>query len=336
MEEDPELRNTGDANTVDNMPLNLSELRKKINQSFDDVELKRLCMENFPTVYEKFSEAMRKDEKINLLVDHCRRNAQEAEQLQYLLTDKQDKRTSQTAALGIADNSSGTNHHQVIAPQDTIEPPIQNDLKIRIFSSNQSMQEYVCKFIDLYNVKEAKILHYSGEYVSQVIEKLLQKKAAVKLLLGHPGAVPKTSMWRIVLRSWERFVPNKRQGIDTRSGSHDLRGFQNNKMMTFHQKMETDFINGENLDIKYYMEPASIRGIKLDDRFLSIGWYTYRPKVSNGNVPWLYGHNNATVNVVLDQPEALKLAATFDDQFDALWNEALLRKNRSDKTNPFF
>ena len=43
----------------------------------DDVALDALCLDYFPDVYDRFSRGMRRDEKVNLLLDHCRRNAAE-------------------------------------------------------------------------------------------------------------------------------------------------------------------------------------------------------------------------------------------------------------------
>lgn len=51
----------------------------------DDVELETLCLDHFPAVYEKFARGLRRDEKVNLLLDHCRRHPEEATRLAALL-----------------------------------------------------------------------------------------------------------------------------------------------------------------------------------------------------------------------------------------------------------
>jgi hypothetical protein len=51
----------------------------------DDVALDALCMDYFPDVYDRFSRGMRRDEKANLLLDHCRRNGQAMARLARLL-----------------------------------------------------------------------------------------------------------------------------------------------------------------------------------------------------------------------------------------------------------
>jgi hypothetical protein len=63
--------------------ISLSAIRRQLNQMFDDPKLDAFCMDYFPQVYDKFSRGMRKDEKITLLLDHCRRLP---DQLQKLLT----------------------------------------------------------------------------------------------------------------------------------------------------------------------------------------------------------------------------------------------------------
>jgi hypothetical protein len=44
----------------------------KLNR-LDDTELERFCLKRFPKVSNKFSSGMRRDQKVNLLLDHCRR-----------------------------------------------------------------------------------------------------------------------------------------------------------------------------------------------------------------------------------------------------------------------
>lgn len=54
------------------LSFDLSSLRQQLNQTFDDTGLDTFCMDNFPDVFDKFSRGLRKDEKINMLLDHCR------------------------------------------------------------------------------------------------------------------------------------------------------------------------------------------------------------------------------------------------------------------------
>ncbi len=60
--------------------MNVIELRIQLNQ-FDDVELETFCMNNFRKVYDKFSRGLRRDEKMNLLLDYCHRKPNGYQQL---------------------------------------------------------------------------------------------------------------------------------------------------------------------------------------------------------------------------------------------------------------
>lgn len=65
-------------------PAGAAALRARL-QRLDAVELETLCLDHFPTVYDKFSRGMRRDEMINLLLDHCRRHPEDAQRLEGLL-----------------------------------------------------------------------------------------------------------------------------------------------------------------------------------------------------------------------------------------------------------
>lgn len=54
-------------------------------QRLDAVEIEGLCLDHFPSVYDKFGSGQRRDEMINLLLDHCRRQPEEAARLVTLL-----------------------------------------------------------------------------------------------------------------------------------------------------------------------------------------------------------------------------------------------------------
>jgi hypothetical protein len=53
---------------------NTAQIRRLLNQALDDPGLDAFCQDYFPVVFDRFSRGMRKDEKITLLLDHCRRH----------------------------------------------------------------------------------------------------------------------------------------------------------------------------------------------------------------------------------------------------------------------
>lgn len=65
-------------------PAGSAALRARL-QRLDAVELETLCLDHFPTVYDKFARGMRRDEMLNLLLDHCRRHPEDARRLEQLV-----------------------------------------------------------------------------------------------------------------------------------------------------------------------------------------------------------------------------------------------------------
>ena len=60
----------------------LPNIRKFLENAFNDTELKTLCMDYFPEVENRLSDGMSKSQKINELLDYCKRNLQFPELLQ--------------------------------------------------------------------------------------------------------------------------------------------------------------------------------------------------------------------------------------------------------------
>lgn len=80
---------TSTSNDVTPMPdPDLSDLRHRLTQILDDPSLDAFCIDHFPQVYNKFSRGLRYDEKLHLLLDHCRRLAPERDRLLGLLAQK--------------------------------------------------------------------------------------------------------------------------------------------------------------------------------------------------------------------------------------------------------
>jgi hypothetical protein len=75
-EREPKSRRSKDADTA--------VLRQHLRR-LDAVELETLCLDHFPEVYDKFGRGMRRDELLNLLLDHCRRHPEDADRLAELL-----------------------------------------------------------------------------------------------------------------------------------------------------------------------------------------------------------------------------------------------------------
>ena len=153
---------------------------------------------------------------------------------------------------------------------------------------------YVHEYIEKNKVDRAKLIQYSGHNVMDIIELLLEKGAKVELLLHDPR---------------DLFKHQKEK----------MNVYQLRKIERFQDKAQYEFKKRENLNIRYYAEPASLRAMKFDKALLSMGWYTYRHRKSDDKPPWLYGHRNAAISVRIDIVNAHDLVKTFDEVFRALW-----------------
>jgi hypothetical protein len=52
----------------------VSELRQVLNNSFDDEQRDGFCLDHYPDVFDQFGQGMRRDKKITLLLNHCRKH----------------------------------------------------------------------------------------------------------------------------------------------------------------------------------------------------------------------------------------------------------------------
>jgi len=74
--------------------------------------------------------------------------------------------------------------------------------------------------------------------------------------------------------------------------------------------------------IRVYKEPASLRGIKLGNKLISIGWYTYDCRDKTLGDKQIWGHKNAMVTAPLGTVEGRVLRKNFDEVFKNLWNNS--------------
>lgn len=169
---------------------------------------------------------------------------------------------------------------------------------IFISKDDRENYNYFEEYINSNKILRARIIHFSGHKIYDVIQLLLDKGVKIDLLLYDP---------RILLRS-----PNEK-----------VNSFQLNKISRIQNKFRGDLQHRENLTIKYYSEAASLRAFMLDDKFLSMGWYTYRYRKISREENWLYGHSNASISVRLESVDVDDLVETFDEQFAALWENSV-------------
>jgi hypothetical protein len=59
---------------VNTQTYNIGKIRKFLENAMNDTELNTLCMDHFEDVYNRFTDGQNKPQKINLLLDYCKRN----------------------------------------------------------------------------------------------------------------------------------------------------------------------------------------------------------------------------------------------------------------------
>jgi len=74
-------RDSGQIIAVSGVALETESLRRRLMADFDDAGLDAFSLDHFPEVYDRFTRGMRKDEKITLVLDYCRRDPARWEKL---------------------------------------------------------------------------------------------------------------------------------------------------------------------------------------------------------------------------------------------------------------
>jgi hypothetical protein len=137
----------------------------------------------------------------------------------------------------------------------------------------------------------ARLIQYSAAHAVPLLEVLSDWRVSVQMLLIHPA----------------QLLINQ---------NYPLMDFQLSKLRTFHSS--PDF--GENIEVRYYLQPASLRGIAVPNVMCAVGWYTHEEY-------WLYGHRNATVIAQGPDVGTTGLWEMFARVFSAMWSNAIAEQD---------
>jgi DNA repair exonuclease SbcCD ATPase subunit len=117
---------------------NTAQIRRLLNTAFDDPGLDAFCLDYFYDVFNHFSRGMRKDEKITLLLDHCRRTANGFEVLRRAARSEYEASGSQrdelrtlAEALGPSPAESALSPGQPAPAKDSAPLPRLRQIKIK-------------------------------------------------------------------------------------------------------------------------------------------------------------------------------------------------------------
>lgn len=169
------------------------------------------------------------------------------------------------------------------------------DKPYRVFSQQGEANRFLInEFINTSSiVHKAQMIQYSSDQVKDVIYALLDKNVKVELLIQHPD------------NAIDEYQKNKING----------------QLETFRNVYKGRSNINRLLDIRLYKDKATVRAIKIDDKAIIMGSYTYFDSC-------IQGHNNPALLFTLSHTGAQPIAVTFDVLF------AKLRRN-SDKADIF-
>lgn len=89
------------------------------------------------------------------------------------------------------------------------------------------------------------------------------------------------------------------------------------------------FIQYQRVSIRLYRRPCLVRGTKLGDRTVTVGWYA-----CGAGAYEFFGHSNPVVIAPAGTTEATELMAFFDRAFDYLWSHPETMKLEDFLTRP--
>ncbi|USZ71492.1 hypothetical protein [Natronosalvus halobius] len=169
---------------------------------------------------------------------------------------------------------------------------IRNDVSIipgQGQGSKSNLKRTLSDYIASYRPNEVKMIEYSSSTVDSIIEDAVREGAEIKLLLKHPDStIPKNQPDKILNQ--------------VKSLHSDLNGYQN-------------------MEIRFYRQPAGLRARKFDNDLINCGWYTYQYDEIRGT--HLKGHTNPTVLLSAEETEEYRyMEDLFDRIFINLWENA--------------
>jgi hypothetical protein len=141
-------------------------------------------------------------------------------------------------------------------------------------------------------IRRVDMLEYSAASVYGLIAELVTRGASLRILIKHPDTVGPSQRDRILMSidQLERFVLKDHPG---------------------------------RVEIRCYKAAASLRGRRIDNVLVDVGWYT--PDISREGVAdkmEIVGHANPLVMCTAATEEGQNLLAMFDQVFESLWESA--------------
>ncbi|WOH38232.1 hypothetical protein RI844_03060 [Thalassotalea fonticola] len=162
-----------------------------------------------------------------------------------------------------------------------------NDSGILSFEDDQALEQLLEACLPR-TLDKARFIQYSGDKSDAFMRLLLKRGAKVDLLLKHPAT----------------------EELDVQK-----------KKMRLLEPRWRDYPNPEDVQIRFYKEQASVRGVAVDGKVLGLSWYTYQQRGEAAPEPWLFGHSNLHIGFPCNSSAGTE-SEFFDNLFNTLWKNA--------------
>lgn len=183
--------------------------------------------------------------------------------------------------------------------QESIETRVKNlesllKAPIPINSNQTSSNSRLVDFIKTEHPRQVDMLEYSSTTVQELIRHAVHVRSRIRLLLKAPATA--------------------------------ISYYQGERICERIRTIYNDFFEA-NLEIRCYSKHASLRGRKLDDRLINVGWYTYDIRDLEMSEDQIWGHNNPLITLESEEEGFSKIKRFFDKVFENMWKNAVPLKD---------
>ncbi len=221
---------------TNNLPLN-AKIRRFLNEVFDDTGLNSFCFDYFPTVYDLFSQGMRKDEKITLLLDDCRRHEDDFDQILNAVceTFKDDEAVIKKVKEIYRSNNQESGTYLFENRKDDIErifKQLESEPYLHLFGSSGIGKTYLVRQLQHHNFRDHKSAYIDlsqkkfrpcGQRIGDLLEELrrqlfnvtpslvLNEEELITDLAKQAKDAPKYVL--VILDNFDKMVPSVREKL---------------------------------------------------------------------------------------------------------------------------
>jgi len=155
--------------------------------------------------------------------------------------------------------------------------------RVQFYRNQSEAIKEIDRYLRKNHPRHVRMIEYSTHTIFNLLERLVEYNCKVELMVQHP---------------------------DLAINEHQRRRIKLN--IDYLEK--TLFNQYDQIEIRLYKVPASIRGRNLDGVLVNLGWYTY-----TSGEEGIYGHSNPMINAYTECEEGQYLQDMFDQAFDWLW-----------------